>query len=407
MPGAVSSGVALLERMRRNLAGRVAERRQPHPRAGDEFRAALFFSGTPGQVYQARQWLWPLEQLDISLGEGSVVLLVRDPLAAHALAEETHLAVRTVRRASDLGVALGQRSLALVMYPNQAVGNFAAIGFPRPAHVHLSHGESEKVSMVSNKLKAYDKVFVAGDAARERIAKALVPPLPHSEFAIGRPQADEPSMVPSSFLAFDGVTVLYSPTWEGESAEMSYSSVASAGLEIVKGIDSLGYRVLYRPHPQLGTLSGVARAADASIQAWLESRPLPHVIDTGIDFGWQLRSADVVVSDMSAVAFDSLAWGTPLTLVHPGSDAWIAPDSLFDKVPVVHSNGVDAASVILKLLREDPEITLRQQELARSYFGQTAPGEQIRRYLEACTKTMAERQQYWLELGWLAQNQQD
>src|SRR5699024_12884563 len=32
--------------------------------------------------------------------------------------------------------------------------------------IHLSHGESEKVSMISNQLKAYDWVFTAGPAAR-------------------------------------------------------------------------------------------------------------------------------------------------------------------------------------------------------------------------------------------------
>ena len=57
----------------------------------------------------------------------------------------------------------------MVFYVNQNQQNFPAMRFADPAHVFICHGESDKDYMSSNQLKAYDRVFVAGTAARERI----------------------------------------------------------------------------------------------------------------------------------------------------------------------------------------------------------------------------------------------
>ncbi len=57
-------------------------------------------------------------------------------------------------------------------------------------HIHVNHGESDKVSMVSNQAKAYDKVFVAGEAAVRRHRAALVDFDESTLVRVGRPQLD-------------------------------------------------------------------------------------------------------------------------------------------------------------------------------------------------------------------------
>ena len=50
----------------------------------------------------------------------------------------------------------------VVLYVNQNVSNFDVLAYARPQHVFLSHGESDKVYMVSNQAKAYDSLSWPG-----------------------------------------------------------------------------------------------------------------------------------------------------------------------------------------------------------------------------------------------------
>ena len=59
-------------------------------------------------------------------------------------------------------------SMQAIVYVNNGVGNFQSLAVTDLVHVHVNHGESDKVCMVSNQVKAYDRVFVAGEAAVQR-----------------------------------------------------------------------------------------------------------------------------------------------------------------------------------------------------------------------------------------------
>ena len=98
-------------------------------------------------------------------------------------------------------------------------------------HVHVNHGESDKQSMASNNAKAYDRVFVAGEAAVERHRAGLMEFDPARLVRVGRPQLD---LHPGA-AAFREPrrTVLYAPTWEGDADYNDYSSVDVYGPDIV------------------------------------------------------------------------------------------------------------------------------------------------------------------------------
>ena len=117
-------------------------------------------------------------------------------------------------------------------------------------HVHLNHGESDKVSMVSNQAKAYDRVFVAGDAAVQRHRAALLDFDLGRLVRVGRAQLDlqpAPVLEPTSRR-----TVLYAPTWEGEQAGNNYTSVDVFGPQIVSAVLAVpDVRVVYKPHPRV------------------------------------------------------------------------------------------------------------------------------------------------------------
>ena len=78
------------------------------------------------------------------------------------------------RRLNDLTALYAGADLKCAVYVNNGVSNFQSLAAPTMLHVHVNHGESDKLSMVSNQAKAYDRVFVAGEAAVRR-HRAAVP----------------------------------------------------------------------------------------------------------------------------------------------------------------------------------------------------------------------------------------
>ncbi|HEY3534415.1 MAG TPA: CDP-glycerol glycerophosphotransferase family protein [Pedococcus sp.] len=378
------------------VADRAVEvRRAGHLRVrahrDDELDVVAFFSGEPGQLYQLRMWLGPLAELSRHL---RVALLLRDARNAAAIAAETDLPVRMSRRTEECNAWVVASGARLVLYVNQNTQNFQTLRLARPAHAHLSHGESEKVSMVSNQLKAYDRVFTAGPAARQRILDHLVDFDASHFLDVGRPQLDVPPG--RRHLPRDQrTTVLYAPTWEGDSPAMAYGSVASQGVELARAVlASPAHRLLYRPHPQTGRFSHETREADHRIRdlvaAANAAEPAAgHLVDTGSEFGWQLEESDACVCDVSAVAFDWLATGKPMVLTAGHSDSASAGPTT-DQLPRLGPG--EAPRVLQRLAEEsDPEHHARLQQLAEHHFGDTSPGASMARFVAACRETVAER----------------
>jgi hypothetical protein len=378
------------------LSDRLVEARSGRPlRVGehrdDRFDVVAFFSGEPEQLYQLRMWLGPLTELSHHL---PVALLLRDARNARAVAEESDLPVRMSRRTEECNAWIVGCGARLVLYVNQNTQNFQTLRLSRPVHAHLSHGESEKVSMVSNQLKAYDRVFTAGPAARQRILGHLVDFDEAHLVDVGRPQLDVHAARRHLSIG-PRTTVLYAPTWEGDSPAMAYGSVASQGVEIATAVlASPDHRLLYRPHPQTGRFSRATRAADQRIRTLVDRARAAdpaagHLVDTGTDFGWQLDEADLCVCDVSAVAFDWLATGKPMVLTASHSDSASAGRTT-QQLPRLGPG--EAPRVLERLAEEsDPAHRARLHQLVEHHFGDTSPGASMARFIAACRDTVAER----------------
>ncbi|RKW69689.1 hypothetical protein DWQ67_11345 [Galactobacter caseinivorans] len=353
----------------------------------------LVFAGGRSQAYQALQWLWALERLDdrVRGAGGGVGIVCRDPDVVSMLQARTGLPVRSARTTRALSQELRAPKVRVAFYPNQAALNFQALASPLPAHVHLSHGESEKVSMVSNNLKSYDHVFTAGAAARERIAEHLVAFDQSKCIDVGRPQLDQLSPPPPGFPESERPTVLYAPTWEGDSAAMSYSSALSAGPRIIAELLEQGWRVIYRPHPQLGKRKRAFAKADKEMEHLLQTAGPEHVVDRGSAYGWQLGVADAIIADLSAVAFDAVGMNTPVIVVTPdASGAAVLHGGILDHVPTLDPQRLRVRSALEHAA--SPEAATRRRALAQRHYGDTAPGAQIERFINASLRVIEERE---------------
>ncbi|MFK0118394.1 hypothetical protein [Streptomyces sp. NPDC090994] len=219
----------------------------------------LYFSGGASSAYQANMWLEPLARL----GERPVVVL-RERFMVQKLAA-TDLPVVCLPKVSTL-MRLEHSTLQVLIHPSNSGKTSQVLRIPTIKHAFVNHGESDKLSSCNPYAKAYDEVWVAGPAARERYALAEVGVEDKDVVEIGRPQLDavRPYAGPP---AGPYTTVLYAPTWEGWDGNPGNTSVIAAGENLVRALlADPGVRLLYKPHPLTGTVDPRARAADLRIR---------------------------------------------------------------------------------------------------------------------------------------------
>ncbi|PVG81493.1 CDP-glycerol--glycerophosphate glycerophosphotransferase, partial [Nocardioides gansuensis] len=176
-----------------------------------------YFAGDPSRTYQLVQWLDVFEILN---DVHPVCVVLRDPESAAVIESRTDLPLFTAATLNELTDLYAGLDAKLVLYCNNSVLNFESLLDSRRLHVHINHGESDKHSMASNNAKAYDRVFVAGEAAVQRYLAGLLEFDGGRLVRIGRPQLDlrrTPLLAPSSRR-----TVLYAPTWEGDAEYNDY-----------------------------------------------------------------------------------------------------------------------------------------------------------------------------------------
>ncbi|MES5821155.1 hypothetical protein [Streptomyces sp. RG80] len=219
----------------------------------------LYFSGGASSAYQANMWLEPLAKL----GARPVVVL-RERFMVQKIAA-TDIPVICLPKVTTL-MRLEQSTLQVLIHPSNSGKTSQVLRIPTLRHTFVNHGESDKLSSCNPYAKAYDEVWVAGPAARERYALAEVGVDDRDVVEIGRPQLDavRPYAGPPTGAY---TTVLYAPTWEGWDGNPGNTSVLAAGENLVRALlEDDGVRLLYKPHPLTGSVDPRAGAADQRIR---------------------------------------------------------------------------------------------------------------------------------------------
>jgi hypothetical protein len=364
------------------VAGPRFARRLARSGPPPEGSVVVFFAAGPENLYQFEQWRPTLEEL---AARRPVVVVVERPDTGEAILRGSSLRVVFARGSRALEDLVTGRDVRVVLYLNQLEPNFRMLRFPGPVHVQVGHGESDKVTSISNQHKAYDLTFVGGPAGAERLERALRGfDAATRTVQVGRPQLDHADPGAPDWAPGTGQRVCYAPTWEGDRPSLAYGSLASHGVALVESLlADPGVRLLYRPHPRTGMASPVHRAADRRIRELVRSAGERHLVDTG-PYGWQWAFADACVTDVSAVAYDWLATGKPLVLTEPASSAFRPSSPLLDRLPLLPAT---RAGHVLEVLRarglDGGEPDRAVGELARYYFGETADRASTARFLAA------------------------
>jgi hypothetical protein len=328
-----------------------------------------------------------------------VLIVTRDPHSYAELSSMTALPAVCAPTMPDLMALYEASAFRVALYVNNSMFNFQSLMSRTMLHVHVNHGESDKVSMVSNQVKAYDRVFVAGPAAIDRHRAALIEFDHDSLVQVGRPQLD---LRPQPVLpASDAPTILYAPTWEGENVSNDYTSVAMYGPRIVAAALAVPRaRVVYKPHPRVVTSTTPAiKAAHTEIVRMLRG---DNVALTEADILAVLPGCDLMITDVSSVGLDFLYLraGSPMFVTDVRGDR----ERLHADAPVSRcADIVDDASIGMLTQTLTDRLTYDVQRAERAalrgyYFGDLEPGESTARFIAVVGELVALRDRHDLVL---------
>ena len=363
----------------------------------NDVHVIAYFAGDPTRTYQLAQWLEVLEILD---GVHPVALVLRDPSSAALIGSRTSLPVLVAATFPELTELYADLDAKVVLYCNNSVLNFESLVDSRRLHVHINHGESDKQSMASNNAKAYDRVFVAGDAAVQRYVTGLLDFDATRLVRIGRPQLDLPRtpLLPPS----ERRTVLYAPTWEGDADYNDYTSIDTLGETIVRAILEVpDVRLAYKPHPKVTTslTPAIADAHDAIVRTVAEAaRRDPDAGHTQVlsgDILAVMPGCDAIVTDVSSVGLDWLYLHTdkPIVLTDRHQDL----PSLLVEVPisrcadVVDETSVDTLTALLAERLAHDEHHFARIAMRHHYFDDLRVGDSTARFLDSVGELVALR----------------
>ncbi len=351
-----------------------------------------YYADDPSRSYQLIQWLEVLEVLD---AHHTVGIVVRDADVALLLGERTNLAIFLAPTFAELTELYAALDAKVVLYCNNSPLNFQSLVNGRMLHVHINHGESDKQSMASNNAKAYDRVFVAGEAAVQRHLDGLLEFDPSRLMRIGRPQLDlrpMPVIGPTTRR-----TVLYAPTWEGDADYNDYTSVDTIGPEIVRRILAVsGVRVVYKPHPKVTT--SFAPAIQAGHLAILDlvntaADREPDAGHTSVltgDILAVMPDCDAIVTDVSSVGLDWLYLCTdkPILITdrHADVDRFLAEVPVARCADVIDDSTVDGLTGLLATRLGHDKLHLDRLAMRHFYFDDIQVGDSTTRFLDALTE---------------------
>lgn len=391
-PGKASEGPvkSFTKRVARGAARRMRDYGQVEPdgfELGDIPSAdvALYFADGPAKLYQLTQWLPVFESAD----DMTTIVVVRHIETYRTLLGMTSLRVLLVPRYEILMSLYDRADFHAVVYVNNGWTNFQSLAFQQAVHIHVNHGESDKICMVSNQAKAYDRVFVAGEAAVRRHEAALAWFDTDRLVRVGRPQLDLP--VPLAVPPVSGPTITYAPTWEGEDDANNYTSVDRYGPAIVSAaLAQPGARVLYKPHPRVATSDdpGVAKG-HARILRLMEAAIAAdpgrgHAVLLDADVLGVIRSTDLMIADVSSVSLDHLYLrpNAPLAITDRRTDRaqLLADAPVASGALVVDQSTIGSLTADLGQLLADDGLRDRRLELRHLYFDGLEAGQSTDRF---------------------------
>jgi hypothetical protein len=355
----------------------------------------VHFNARVESAYAITEWITVLERLNRN--HRVVILTVdRQPWHFETIPPTTIPLVHLIGAEAIEYFVEQVPTLTLALYPRNTSSNKNLLRIPGLYDVYIGHGESDKSEAVNPSTRAFDELWVAGDAARARYLDANIGVHADQLRVTGRPQVGELLELGSASRAAKK-SVVYAPTWEGYYADDGYGSIGTLGDQVVAALLALeDVTVTYLPHPALGSLNKRFAIAGNHVDARVRHAGGHSVLQGTLAERYAvLAAADLLVSDVSDDLVDYLSLNRPYVVLDATAQVPAAPVAAFVAANPSASAGTvlnaetigTLGDVVAQALANDGD-TRARATLATRYLGElsTPP---IDRFLSEVDRTLA------------------
>lgn len=207
-----------------------------------------------------------------------------------------------------------------VYYSSNTGNTLHTLKYNELKHIFLGHGDSDKSASAHKYFRAYDDIWVAGQAHIDRFKNAGFPIEKMSFLKVGRPSLR--NILKIGELDWDtrmAPSFLYLPTWEGVYEEGNYSSVSISD-DILNLVSSLFPDSMIRTkfHPVTGSRDSNYKdiGIHLSNKYQKEEKKL-EVFSKEIAVDTLICQSNIFICDISAVVSECLAANGPLFVYIP------------------------------------------------------------------------------------------
>lgn len=272
-------------------------------------------------------------------------------------------------------------NLDIIVHPSFSTHFFK--NFSGLKHVQVFHGISDKPFSFHKSLKNYDLITVPGKKKKEDIVKKGLAD-PDKIEIIGFPKIDyflHADFDRGAFIKKIGIdrskkTVLYSPTWADRNKYSSYSKFV---VSILKNLSE--YNVILKPH-----VNTLKYRPWEILKAYLQKRKNCYIFPKSMNVLPFMAVSDIMITDISSVAQEYLAFDKPIVFLNPKPDRMIPEEHKWLwKCGDVIENKRDISKIVEKNL-EDPVKYKDQRKSALSYIFFEFDGKSSLRFKELIMK---------------------
>jgi hypothetical protein len=356
----------------------------------------VHFDGPIRSSYAINEWIGVLDRLN---ERHRVIILVVDRQPWHfATILGDRLPIVHLRGAEAIESLITEvPSLKLALYPRSTEVNKNILRVPGLYDAYINHGQSDRADAVNAAARAFDEIWVVGDAEQDRYLDAGIGVRKEQLRIVGRPQLAELERRRSPKpTAPQKKTVVYAPTWEGNSAVEGYCSLLDLGEQIVTVLLTR-FTVVYAPHPALGTVDARYARATARISARVARAGGAHGVAVSVDERRDaLAGADLLVTDIGTDLVDFLALDRPVVVTNPTDrpeDAFLAEYPSAEAGIIVGPRQLDGlVEAITEAIEKDPKRHARER-VAKYYLGDrtTATEELFFEQVDSCLELVASK----------------
>ena len=325
----------------------------------------VYFAGNKKQLYQIEQWMHIFTELN---KHHKICFIIKNHNVIEYFNSEKFkdFEVRYIKKLADLIEFYKQNNHKVVLYVNNSNHNFLSLINNRALHIHINHGESEKISSFSNQVKAYDYVFIVSDAAYNKYKLNLNKINMDKFIKVGRPQI-EYTIPLKNFPSTNKKIVLYAPTWEGGYSDMNYSSIIKFDKQIISTLIENNYFIIYKPHPYVGSRDKQYKNAQKELIKQLQNYPDSYIMLEG-DILSLYPYTDISIFDNSATVIDYLSMNKPYIITEFENNDSLKSMVLYGGEILTNKNISDLAQILDNEIKKDPKKNIRNK-VKKYYLG--------------------------------------